>query len=168
MADRADEFQRLSAANSARADVLRDLRNPSRAEKVELSIRSATERFVNGTTTHNGAWTVTNLVVESGVPRPTLYRYEAPLRDFHALAEVAPRGSGGVKEELQRLRAELRTERRERIEDRKRYEHVQAVLVQRVHALTLALAQASGQSKVVSLLRGETTGESLTKHPGDS
>lgn len=163
MTDQSDNFQQLGADNSARSDVLRNLRNPTRAEKVELSIRSAIERFVAGNTTNDRAWTVTNLVVESGVPRPTLYRYEAALKDFQALADAAPRGTGGPKEELQRLRAELRSERRQRIEDRKRYEHVQAVLVQRIHALTLALAQASGQSKVVSLLRSDPSSEESTK-----
>lgn len=148
-------YEILTRANAARVQALRELARPMRAEKVELSIRSAMERFVSGTTKTDGAWTAVNLVAESGIPRPTLYRYEAVLKDFQALADAAPAGSGGLQEEVKRLRAELRQQQRERIEERKRYEHVQAVLVQRVHALSLALAQASGQAKVVSLLRGE-------------
>ncbi|KKI19597.1 hypothetical protein [Sphingomonas sp. Ag1] len=155
-------FDSLVSANASIVATLKALKQPTAANQTELPIRTAIERFVEKRTTETeGEWTAISLVKESGVPRATLYRYEAVLSDFKALARMAPVGSVGPHEELRRLRAELRAEKRARIDDQKKYERIQAVLVQRLHALTLALAQASGNAKVVSLLKGEapSTGE---------
>ena len=149
-------FETLVKENRERIVVINDREQKRRPEMVELQIRTAIDRFVNGTTKSAGdEWTAVRLVEESGIPRPTLYRYKDELTLFQRLAALAPLGSGGLHEENRRLRAELREEKQRRIEDGKRAKHVQEVLVQRVHALSLALAQASGQTKVVSLLNAK-------------
>lgn len=149
-------FEDLVSANASRIAALQALKQPTAAHRTELSLRLSIERFIkNNTTESEGEWTAINLVKESGIPRATLYRYESVLSDFKALARMAPVGSVGPQEELRRLRAELRAEQRARIDDQKKYERIQAVLVQRLHALTLALAQASGNAKVLSFLKGE-------------
>lgn len=145
-------FQAAVSRNAERVALLESIKKPSRGEQTELAIRRAITRFAEGATKGDGSWTVVNLVEESGVPRPTLYRYEAALRDFQAAADAAPSGSGGVREELRRLRAELRSEQRQRIDERKKHERVQSVLVQRLHAMSLAYAQATGETKVIDLL----------------
>lgn len=147
------EFPQIIDDNAKRVAVLTSQRVRNKAEDNELNIRSAIVRFADGRTKTDGSWTVQNLVVECGVPRPTLYRqYKAPLSDFQSAAAVAPLGSGGFREELRRLRSELRAERRERIEQRRHFEQVQSVLVQRLYALSLAYAQAVGDDKVIDLL----------------
>lgn len=145
-------FDEAIKRNTDRIAVLESIRKPSRSEQTELSIRLGIARFAIGSTKTDGSWTVVNLVKESGVPRPTLYRYQPALDDFQAAADAAPEGSTGLRDEVRRLRAELKAEHRLRIEERKEHERVQAVLVQRVHALTLAYAQATGDQQVVDLL----------------
>lgn len=153
MSEEGETFEALAKKNRERIAAINDHQHKRRTELVELQIRSAIDRFVTGTTKATGDdWTAVRLVEESGIPRPTLYRYKEELALFQRLAALAPLGSGGLREENRRLRAELREEKQRRIEDSKQSKHIQDVLVQRVHALSLALAQVTGQSKVVSLL----------------
>ena len=150
-------FEALAKENRERIAAINDREQKRRSEVAELQIRTAIDRFVTGTTKAAGdEWTAVRLVEESGIPRPTLYRYKDELALFQRLAALAPLGSGGLHEENRRLRAELREEKQRRIEEGKRAKHVQDVLVQRVHALSLALAQVSGQTKVVSLLNAKS------------
>lgn len=150
------DFEALAKENRERIAAINHREQKRRPEIVELQIRSAIDRFVTGTARAAGdEWTAVRLVEESGIPRPTLYRYKDELALFQRMASLVPSGSGGLHEENRRLRAELREEKQRRIEEGKRAKHVQEVLIQRVHALSLAVAQASGQSKVVSLLNAK-------------
>jgi hypothetical protein len=145
-------FDEAIKRNADRIFALELIRKPSRSEQTELNIRLGIARFASGSTKTDGSWTVVNLVKESGVPRPTLYRYQLALDDFQAAADAAPEASTGLRDEVRRLRAELKAERRLRIDEREEHERIQGILVQRLHAVTLAYGQASGDQKVIDLL----------------
>lgn len=139
--------------NERRVRELSALERRGRQDQTELDLRSAILRLLNGTPTKSdGSWTVVNLVAESGVPRPTAYRYESAIADFNAIANTIGKESGGTRDQLQALRAELKAEKKARSVERRAFLATQSVLVQRLHAVTLALAQARGDEKVVSLL----------------
>lgn len=154
-------FEELVERNDARVVELEQLGDRRRgAEDKELVIRAAIARFARGATTKtDGSWTVVNLVEESGVPRPTLYRYDREVQEFQNLAAAAPAGIGGHREELKRLRAELAAERKASREERKRHQDVEDTLIERIYALSLALASAAGVNGVPTLIelkRGRT------------
>lgn len=138
-AARLEELQRLYASGDLRAK-----------EATEKDIRDGIDRFCRGTTGTDGSWTVVNLVEETGVPRPTMYRYKRELDLFQAMAAVAP--SGGVREDLKRLRAELAAEKQAGKEERARHRAVEAVMIERIHALTVIVASYRGQDGIPSLL----------------
>lgn len=150
MAERS--FEEILGDNAKRIEVLEALKSPKPSDERELAIRRSIVRFADRTTKTDGSWTVINLVEDTSIPRPTLYRYEAPLKDFQEAAIAAPEGSGGVREELRRLRIEVKAEKAARKAERQRFEEVQSVLVQRLYALSLAYAQVTGDHKVVDLL----------------
>lgn len=120
-------------------------------EATELLIRQAIERFAQGISKTDGSWTVMNLVKDAEVPRPTLYRYKREVELFQSMAACAP--NSGVREELKRLRAELKDARQEGIAERKRHREAEAVLVERLHALSLIVAAAAGDSCLPSILK---------------
>jgi hypothetical protein len=154
-------YEDIIKKNAERVADLETLERRNRSEKTELLIRQGISRFSDRTTKTDGSWTVINLELDTGVPRATLYRYETPLKDFQDAADAAPTGSGGLREELRRLRSELKAERNARKEERRRAEEIQSILVQRLYAMSLAYAQASGDKGLVNLLsrKGRTDAE---------
>ena len=98
----------------------------------------------------DGSWTVVNLVEETGVPRPTLYRYKRELELFQNLGASAPHG--GAREELKRLRSELAAEREAAKAERARHRNAEAVLVERIHALSLLVASAMGEDSLPRMI----------------
>lgn len=147
-------FEEIVARNDARVAELEQLGERRRGpEEKEFVIRAAMARFARGATTKtDGSWTVVNLVEESGVPRPTLYRYDREVQEFQAMAAAAPAGIGGHREELKRLRGELAAERRASREERKRHQDVEDALLERIHALSLIVASATGTMGVPTLV----------------
>lgn len=151
--DDSADFEEMRRANSERLNQLEqldaagDLRSKERTER---DIRAGIERFCRGTTATDGSWTVVNLVGETGVPRPTLYRYKRELALFQNMGAVAP--SGGVREDLKRLRAEIAAERQAGKDERARHREAEAILVERIHALTMIVASYMGEDGVPALL----------------
>jgi len=138
-ADRLHELDVLAAGG--------DLRG---TESTERTIRAGIDSFCRGTTQTDGSWTVVNLVEETGVPRPTLYRYKRELELFQNLAASAP--NGGAREELRRLRSELANEREAAKVERARHRGVEAALVERIHALSLLVASAMGEDSLPRMI----------------
>ena len=126
-------------------------------ETTERTIRAGIDRFCRGTTQTDGSWTVVNLVEETGVPRPTLYRYKRELELFQNLGASAPHG--GAREELKRLRSELAAEREAAKAERARHRNAEAVLVERIHALSLLVASAMGEDSLPRMIELSKTPE---------
>ena len=81
-----EELRKDNADRLHELDVLAgggDLRG---TETTERTIRAGIDRFCRGTTQTDGSWTVVNLVEETGVPRPTLYRTSANSNSSRILA----------------------------------------------------------------------------------
>lgn len=148
------EFEKLAAANASTIDDLERITSRSSPQNKELEIRQAIARFVSGTTKadHDGSWTATNLIAESGIPKATVYRYETAVHAFYDLAEVAPAGARGLREQLREAQIALNAEKAARREDRKQFEQAQSIYAQRLYALGLAYAHATGNKGLVDLL----------------
>lgn len=146
------DFEGLAARNAERAAQLGSRIHQLRpAERRELDIRTAIERFVASTTKTDGSWTIVNLVAESGVPRPSLYRYQQLVEEFQALASVVPAGRSGTQERIRDLGKQVRTMRADRTAERRDESATRAVLVERLHGLSLALAHATGRGSIADL-----------------
>ena len=140
-----EELRKDNADRLHELDVLAgggDLRG---TETTERTIRAGIDRFCRGTTQ-----TDVNLVEETGVPRPTLYRYKRELELFQNLGASAPHG--GAREELKRLRSELAAEREAAKAERARHRNAEAVLVERIHALSLLVASAMGEDSLPRMI----------------
>ncbi|MBI0538106.1 hypothetical protein D9599_21315 [Roseomonas sp. KE2513] len=122
-------------------------------ERHELALRRALIRLVNGVPLHtDGALTGENLYAEARVARATMYRIRSVMDDWKAAQNaVAPDSPAALREQIRSLKAQLRKVGEERSEERQRLVQIQAVLVQRVQALTLALVEARGGAKVTDL-----------------
>ena len=145
-----EELRKDNAHRLHELDVLAgggDLRG---TETTERTIRAGIDRFCRGTTQTDGSWTVVNLVEETGVPRPTLYRYKRELELFQNLGASAPHG--GAREELKRLRSELAAEREVAKAERARHRNAEAVLVERIHALSLLVASTMGEDSLPRMI----------------
>lgn len=126
----------------------------SAVDESRLKLRSAIQRFATGNTSRtDGSWTIVNLVKESGVSRPTLYRqlYDVERRLFEELADAVPSSAASPKEQIRELKRELAAERTKAAAERKRHHEVEDIMLNRIHALSLLVASALGKDGVPAL-----------------
>ena len=64
----------------------------------------------------------------------------------------SPLPHGGAREELKRLRSELAAEREAAKAERARHRNAEAVLVERIHALSLLVASAMGEDSLPRMI----------------
>jgi hypothetical protein len=93
-----------------------------------------------------------NLRKGAEVSRSTMYRRRDVMENWRAAhGAVAPKPPAAMRERIRELEAEIRRNNEKRSFERQKLIRIQDVLVQRVQASTLALVEARGGSKVVSI-----------------
>lgn len=149
-----EEFAALVAENGERIAELERQGALGETEQNRLKIRSAIQRFANGTTARtDGSWTTINLATEAKVGRATVYRdtYKVERELFEKLRDIRPTSASGLREQLRATRAELKAERAASKRQREEHQRAEDALVERIHALSLLVASALGQNGVPTL-----------------